>query len=330
MERCVWRLPLRLTGLFAMLGVAVAAAQTPPATAAADRPIRLIVPLAAGGPTDAAARVLADGLAQASGRTVLVENKPGAATMLGAAAVAMATPDGDTLGIVSPSFALHAAVGRKLPYKQQDLVGVTLIGTAPLVLVAPASSSFSNVRELVTQARRVPGRFTYGSFGVGSSTHLFGELLQKQAGIGLVHVPFKGSSQALPEVIAGRVDLWIDAMPSVEPYLKSGQLKVIGTTGQQRMPELPDLPTVPEIVPGAEMGTWLGVVTRAGMPNAVRHRLQSELVSGVASSAMKDRLVAAVGIVPVMSSPESFDALIQSEIEKWRKVVREANVTIDQ
>lgn len=330
MEQYVNRLfsPLCAALLVATAALASAAAH---AQAWPTRPLRLIVPYAPGGSTDQLARALGERLGQALGQPVVVENKPGASTIVGAEATAKSAPDGYTLFMgSSASLALNPLMYSKLPYDpKRDFVGVTLVARSPLVMEVNPSVPAKTVKEFVALARANPGKYSFASVGNGNPLHLAGELLNAMAGIDTVHVPFNGSTPALTALIGGHVHLMYDVILSSDPHLKSGKLRALAVTGRQRSPALPDVPTIAESgYPGYEAGIWFALVAPKGTPAAIVQRLNAAANAVLTQPEMKQRFdPLALELIP--STAEAVDQLADQEQARWAKIVKERNIRLD-
>ncbi|SAI66537.1 putattive exported protein [Bordetella ansorpii] len=310
----------------ALCALAVFAACVQSAQAYPGGPVRLIVPFPPGGPTDTLARLLAEGLQARWKQPVIVENKPGAGTMIGADQVAKAAADGQTIGIVNSAFTINPLVRRSMSYDTlRDLAGVTQLVDSKLVLVARADAPFSTVGQLVDMARKQPGKLSYASPGAGTSTHLAGELFKNVAAVDIVHVPYKGSSPAQTDLIGGQVDIMFDVLQSALPLVKSGRLKIIALASPQRDPAYPDIPTVAETFKGFEVGSMFGLIAPAGTPQAVLADIRDNTAAVLATPAMRARL-SELGMTPVASTPDAFDRFLRAEIEKWRPVVLRSGI----
>lgn len=303
------------------LGV-VCAAVTATAFAAQEypvRPLRLVVGFAPGGSTDVTARIVGEKLTAALGQQVIVDNRSGAGGNIGADVVAKSSPDGYTLlmattGVMAFNHYLYA----KLPYSaDKDLAPVTQIGSLPLILIVPASLPAKSVRELVTLAKGQPGKYSFGTSGVGGATHVTAELFKALAGIDIVHVPYKGSGQMMSDLLSGQVQIAFDQIASSIGHVKSGKLRALGITTAKRSALLPDLPTIAEGgVAGYDATSWNGFAVRAGTSRPVLNRLQQETKKAIFMAEVKDRL-SALGIDPIGSTPEEFTAYIKAERGKW-------------
>lgn len=310
------------------IGIAFAAvadigAQTYPA-----KPVRMIVAYPPGGGTDIVGRMMAQKLGESLGQSVVVDNRGGATGNIGTELAARATPDGYTIlmGNVAPN-AINVSLFRKLPFDPvKDFAPVTLVASTPNILVVHPSLPVKSVQDLVALARQKPGALNFPSAGVGSSSHLAGELLKILTGIDLVHVPFKGGGPAVIAVLAGQVQLMFATMPAAMPHVKAGKLRPVAVTTAKRSQALPGLPTVAESgVAGYEAATWYGVLAPAGTPRRIVGRLHGEIVKILAAPETRERL-GAQGFEPVGNTPVEFAAYIKAEIAKWAKVIRTAGI----
>lgn len=290
------------------------------------KPVKLIVPFAPGGPTDIVARLLAERLQAQWGQPVVVDYKPGAGTMLGTDFVAKSAADGYTLGMAITAHMINPALQPKLPYDtRKDLAGVAQVSQAHFGLFAHPSLPVSNVSELIAYAKKNPGKLSYATPGVGTGTHLAGEMLNHMAGIDMVHVPYKGSAAAQQDVLGGRVPLLFDVLFSSMPFVKDGKLKVMALSSPKRALANPDIPLVAETVPGFSAMSFIGVIAPAGVPRPLLNRISADIGQAVRSPALSGRMVE-LGMEPVGSTPEAYDAVIRSEIDKWSRVVKAANI----
>ena len=316
------------------LGLPLAAAFTGAAAAAAgfpEKPITLVVPYPPGGATDTVARVVAKGMGQRLAQTVIVDNKAGAGTVIGAGAVAQAAPDGYTLLISSnTTFTVNPALRSKLPYDaQKSFESIGLIGTSPLVLLANPSLPAGSVKELVALAKARPGKLTYGSFGNGTTSHLAGEMFKLVTGADILHVPYKGSAPAMTDLIGGQVQLTFDTSVAALPMLQSGKVKAIAVTSAKGSPSLPKVPTVAEAgYPDFEMVPWITIVAPRGLPPAVQKTLGKALADTLADTATRSDLEKAG--VDVAYEPGSFyDARVAKELPLLRAYVHKANIPFE-
>ncbi len=292
--------------------------------------VSIIVPNPPGGSIDVMARVFADGLQKLwGGKPVIVEYKPGAGTMVGMDYVAKSPPDGHTIGMVVTPMVILPAL-RKMPYDTlKDLAPVTMTGTASIMIAASPNLPANNLSELIQLAKKNPGKLTYASPGAGSSMHLAGELLKQEAGIDMLHVPFKGGAQAYPELMAGRIDLQLDPTFGINRYVQQGRMKAIAVTSAKRDPQAPDVPTVAETIPGFEVLSMNGIVVAGGTPAPLIQRLNADFRKLLARPDVAKRMQD-FGIQVVGNSPEEFGAFIRSEIERWTRVAKAANIKLDQ
>jgi len=295
-----------------------------------SKPIRFIVPYAAGGNADIMARVIGQRLSEAIGQPVVIDNRPGANSIIGTEMVVRAAPDGYTGLIVASGLAVNPSLVRKLPYDTlKDLAPVTLVGSTPLLVAAHATLPANNVKELIALAKAHPGELNYASSGNGSPANLAGALLNVMAGINLVHVPYKGTAQATTDVIGGQVQLAFPSMTSTLPHVKSGKLKALAMTGSRRSPLAPDLPTVAESgVPGYQASIWNGLLLPAATPKSIVAKLNAEVVKVLRAPETQERY-ASMGADVLSGSPAEFDAFIRAEMKKWDKVIREAGIRVD-
>lgn len=293
-----------------------------------SKPVRIIVPNAAGGSIDIMARLFQQHLHALWSQPVVVEYKPGAGTVLGTDLVAKSEPDGHTLGFIITGHVINPSI-RKLPYDTlKDLSGVTMYAVSHILISASPGFPGNTLADVVAMAKKDPDKLSYASPGSGSSMHMAGELLKQTAGIDLLHVPFKGNAPAFIEVIAGRIPLIIDPVASSLQFVKSGRLKPIAITNATRSPALPDVPTVGETYPGFAVQSFFGVVVPSATPRDVVARLNADFVKVLKMPEVRAKL-AELGMEPVGNSPEDFDAFIRAEIPKWAKVVASAGIKAD-
>ena len=296
-----------------------------------DKPITLVVPFPPGGATDTVARVLGKGMGQRLGQTVIIDNKAGAGTAIGAGAVAQAAPDGYTLLISSnTTFTVNPALKGKLPYDaQKSFESIGLIGTSPLVLLATPSLPANNVKELVALARTRPGKLAYGSFGNGTTSHLAGEMFKVVTGADILHVPYKGSAPAMTDLIGGQVQLTFDTNVAALPMVQSGKVKALAVTSARRSPSMPNVPTVAEAgYPDYEMVPWITIVAPRGLPPAVQKALGKALADTLADASVRGDLDKAG--VDVGWEPGSFyDARVAKELPLLRAYVHKAKIPLE-
>ena len=293
-----------------------------------ERPIRLLIAQAPGGNADIIARALADGLAERLGQSIVADNRPGASGIIATETTVRAAPDGYTILLVPSSFGVNPAVTRKLPYDQlRDLEPITLVASAPNVLVVGPALPIKSVADLVKAAKANPGKLTYGSSGNLGSPHLAGELFELMTGTDMVHVPYKGAATAMVDLIGGRISLSFASLPSAISHIRGGRLTAIAVTSEKRFPLTPDLPTVSESgLPGFETTAWQGLVAPAKTPAAIIQRLNAEAVQVLNQPVMRERLTQN-GAVAVGSTPEELWAFARAQIEKWAKVIKAAGIT---
>ena len=302
--------------------VATAIAQAYP-----TRPIRLIVPFAPGGGNDIVGRILAETLTPALGQTVIVENRAGAGSVLGVDLASKATPDGYTMLMANIALAFNAALYKKLPYDAvRDFAPVTLLAEQPNILVGHPSLAANSLKEFMALARAAPGKFTYGSAGTGSGTHLAMELLLLGNKLQLVHVPYKGTGPAVVGVLSNEVSTLLSTFASALPHVKAGRLRSFGVTSAKRSAALPEAPTVAESgIPGYEYTTWYGLVVPTGTPRAVIDKLRTATVALLNTPEVRQRY-AGQGLEVTPSAPQALVDKLRSDIDKWGKVVREAKI----
>ena len=301
------------------------------ARAQSVRPLRIVVPFTPGGSTDILARALAPRLAQALGQTVVVDNRPGAGGSLGAAEAAKADPDGQTLlmGHIG-TLGVNPSMYPRLPYDPlRSFVPVAYVARVPNVLVVGAASPWRTLADLLAAARAQPGRLTYSSGGNGSAAHITFEYLKLRARVFMLHIPYRGTAPSVTDVLAGQVDCTFTGAPAVIPHVRSGRLRALAVSSPQRLPQLPDVPTVAESgYAGFEADQWYGLVAPAGTPAAVVSRLNAEVNKALALPEVAQQL-AVEGAVPAPSTPQAFGDLIRREIPRWAEVVRAGNVRPD-
>ncbi len=310
-----------------------AAAVIAPATAFADypeKPLRLVVPFPPGGSTEPLARVLSQKLGEAFGHQVIVDNRPGAGSTIGAEIVAKSPPDGYTLFLGSISNAISAALYPKLNFDiVRDFAPVTLLATTPGVLVVHPALPVKNVKELLALAKARPEQLAYSSAGNGTPPHLSAELLSSLTGIKMIHVPYKGGGPSIIALLSGEAQLSFASLPSAIGHIRNGKLRALGVTTTQRAASVPELPTIAESgVPGYAAETWLGLAVTARTPKDIVGKLHAATVKAMTLPDVKERLDA-LGYIVRVGSPEEYSSFVQNEVDKWRKVVKAANVRVD-
>jgi tripartite-type tricarboxylate transporter receptor subunit TctC len=311
------RTPFLALALALLTGPLAAVAQTFP-----TQTVRFIVPFPPGGSADALTRMLAQRMQAQWNQNVVVENKPGGGTVIGTDLVAKAPPDGHTIALVIPSFAVNPSIMPQLPYDTvKDLAGVTLISTLPIALYATPDLPVSNVAELIAHAKKNPKTLSYGSVGPGSTSHLAGLMLNQMAGIDLVHVPYKGSAPAQQDLIGGRLTLLFDSFISQLPMVQAGRVKLVAPAGPQRLPGFPNHAPIGDTVKGFNVESYFGVIAPRATPPAVLSQIHQAI-----KKAMEDPTVSSwmttQGMVPAASTPAQFDAFLESDMKKWAGVVK--------
>lgn len=311
-----------MAGILALAPLSAAAQSDYP-----NRPIRMVVPFAPGGGSDISARVLADSLGPALGTTIVVDNRPGAGSTLGADIVSKASPDGYTTLLGNISMAFNPALYKKLPFDTlRDFTPVSLVVEQPNIMVAHPSLPAKTLKEFIALAQASPGKLTYGSAGLGSGTHLAMELLLISLKLKLIHVPYKGTGPALTALLGNETSVFMSTFASALPHVKSGRLRTFGVTTLKRASALPDAPTIAEAgVPGFDYGTWYGVLVPAGTPRAIVDKLNKAIVAQLNTPTLQQRY-SAQGLDTIPSTPAEYMAKLKAETEKWGRVVREANI----
>ena len=304
-------------------------AATPPA-AYPNKPVKVVVPYPPGGATDIVARIVFQQVSEATGQQFVIENRAGAGGNIGAEAVARAPADGYTLLIGTTAHAINMSMFKGLSYDViKDFTPVTQLTQGPLVLVATPAFPANNVRELIALAKARPDTLNFASSGNGQSTHLSAELFNTMAGIKMSHVPYKGSSPALTDVMAGQVPLMFDTMLTAMPFVKGGKLKALAVTSPQRSAAAPDVPTIAESgLPGYEAFAWNGLLAPAGTPKAVIAQLSEELKKAMQLPQVKEKF-SAQGFAASWNTPEQFAGFLRVEVDKWAKTVKASGATLD-
>lgn len=292
-----------------------------------NKPVKLVVPFTAGSGTDIIARTVGEAMARALGQPVVVENRPGAGGTIGAAQVARGDADGHTILIHSSGHALNPAIYPNLPYDTlKDLTGVTPLAALPNVLVVSPARGWKSVADLVAAAKARPGQLNFASAGLGSATHMNAEKFRLRAGVDAQHVPFKGTPEAITDVIGGRNDFFFAPLSSALPLIRDGKLQALAVSTAQRSPALPDVPTTVEAgVPGSDYTFWVGMIVPAATPPAMVKRLHEEAAKALASPEVKERLVK-LGADPFLMEPAAFNAYIRAEIDSAAQIAKAANL----
>src|SRR5262252_482927 len=293
------------------------------------RPVTIVVPYTAGGSTEILTRILAQNLTQRLGQSFIVENKPGAGTVIGTSYVAKAEADGYTLMMATPTpLAINVRIHKELPYDPlRDFTPLVMVAQAPFVLIVNANLPVHSVRELIAYAKERPGKLSYGSGGVGAPHHLYAELFKSMTGIQLTHVPYKGSVPALNDVLAGHIELMFCDVPPAAGMIQAGKVRALGVTTKARLAAFPDLPPISEAgVPGFEVAGWFMVVAPARTPPAVVDKLHTEMKTVLATPALKEQ-IAKLSLLPLETgSIDDMKSFVKSEIVRWGKVVEAAGI----
>ena len=313
------------------LGMACAVASAPAlAQSYPTKPVKVVVPFAAGGPADVYARFMAQRLQDALGQPFVIDNRPGAGSVIGTDVVAKSAPDGYTLLLMSNAHTVNESLIPNKPFQlMRDFVAIAPINYSDLVLVAHPALPAGSLKELISQAKARPGKLNYASSGPGTPYHMAGELFKNMAGVYLVHIPYRGSSGARTDVIGGQVDVMFDAVTTMAEQVKAGKVKALATTGKARSEVLPNVPTMSEAgVPGYEATIWLGLMAPRGTPKAVVDRL-NEAVSKIVGQAEVKQLWGRQGAVPMVMTPEAFYQYTRDDIAKWARVIKAGNIKVD-
>ncbi len=294
-----------------------------------DRPVKIIVPFAPGGGTDLIARVLADFMTKNIGQPVIIENKPGAGTIVGTAAAAGSAADGYTLVMATFAHAVNPSINSKLPYDTfKAFAPVALVARSFNVVVVNPKLPFKTLQDVIAYAKANPGKLNYGSFGIGTSAHLAGELFKNMAHVDLSHVPYKGAAPAITDLLGGQIELMFTTVASVASYIEGGQLRALAVTSAQRSPAFPDLPTISETgVPGYAAESWYGLYAPVGVPPEAVARLNASVASAIRSGTFK-QLEAREGLTFVPGAPEDFDRYVRGEAARWHDLITTAHIQI--
>ena len=315
---------LSVTGAGAIVSsVATAFPQQAFAQSYPTRPIKFVVGFGAGGATDVIGRLMAKKIGDALGQPIIIENKAGASSNIGAEMVFRAAPDGYTFYVCAITSAINVSLFPKLPFDfAKDFEPVALFANVPNILVVHPSVAAKSVKELIALAQSQPGKLSYASSGSGTSIHLSGELFKMLAKVDMVHIPYKGSAPAMIDMVGGQVQVMFDNMPSALPHVKAGKLRALAVTSAQRSPSAPDVPTMGEAgVPGFDVQSWFGLVAPKGTPKDIIARVNAEAVKALGSADIKERFMD-LGAVPGPMSPEGFGDYIRAEITRWSEVVK--------
>jgi tripartite-type tricarboxylate transporter receptor subunit TctC len=295
-----------------------------------NRTIRFIVPFGAGGPTDVFTRVIGEELRKVLGQPIVMENRPGAGTIIGTTEVARAAPDGYTLLMISATQTTVETLNPNKSYRlMRDFVPVAPLMNSELVLVVPERSPVNSLAELIALAKAKPGTLNYGSSGPGSNYHMAGELVKNLAGLDIVHVPYKGSTGARADIISGQIDMMFDSVPTMAPTIEGGRVKALGTSGKARSPVLPTVPTIAEAgIPGYDATIWIGVMAPAGTPKDIVTLLNREINKILMRPDIQESW-RRQGANTMVMKPEEFGAYIESEIVRWGKLIKANGIQIN-
>ncbi len=321
---------LIVTGCAAALTVStVAVAQDKGGSTYPSRPIRFIVPFAGGGGLDLTARLIGQKLTDRWGANVVVDTRPGAATIVGTEIASKAAPDGYTMLMITTTFAINPSLYPKLPYDPvKDFAPVTQLNSQPNIVVVPASAPVSTIKELIALAKSKPGALTFATPGAGSAPHLSGELFKRMAGVDLIHVPYKGIPAAVTDVIGGRVTMLFTTTLSAAPHIAGGKVKALALTSAKRLDTMPDVPTIGETLKGYQAEAFQAMVAPAGVPRAIVDKMSREVAAIVREPEVTKMFVAS-GAVAVGSTPAEFGAFLKTEMAKWGRVIKEAGIKLE-
>ncbi len=313
-----------LRGLAAALALGAA---MPAALAQSSKPIRLIVPFPAGGATDLFARTLSQKMGERLGTSIVIDNKPGAGGSLGSDMAAKATADGQTLLFTTTStHSIGPAIGAKLPYDTvRDFTPIAHVGNAPSIMLVPNSSPAKTVKEWIEYAKKNPGKLNYASSGNGTIVQLTAELFKAQAGVFVTHIPYKGTGLAIPDLVAGQLDVLFDSLPTGMPHVRDGRLRALAVTTLKRTPLAPDLPPVADTLPGFESSTWFGLYGPKGLPAEVVNRVNTAANQALSDPEVRAKLTT-LGIEPVTSTPAQFAKMVADDQAKWKRIIAERKI----
>jgi tripartite-type tricarboxylate transporter receptor subunit TctC len=291
--------------------------------------VRLVVPYAAGGPVDFPARLLIDRLAAQTKGVFILENRPGAGGSIGLASVMQAQPDGTTFLLTTSSVSMVPTIYPKLNFDPlRDLTSISFVADVPISLAVRANSPLRDLADVVLNAKAAPGKFTYGSGGVGTGNHLAGELFKKMAGVDLLHVPYRGVAPSLTALYAGDIDMIFASTVETLNHARDGRIRVLGVGTPQRMAELPDVPTIGELVPGYVMSNWYALFAPRGLPETIAGRLESELAKAREDATLKQK-AAGVGLTMIMAPPDALRARLEVEVPRWKQLIPEIGLKVE-
>jgi tripartite-type tricarboxylate transporter receptor subunit TctC len=323
-------MPLMRRQFLHLAGASIAAGALPRVARAErypSRPVRVIVPVAAGGPSDVIARVIGQKLSDRLGHHFYVENMPSGASNVGTGVAAKAPADGHTIAVISSAFVINTSLYTKIPYDPiKDFVPIMLVATSPHVLTVNPSLPAHTVKEFIALVKANPGKYSYASAGAGQSAHLAAELFKLEYGLDLLHVPFNGGAPAIMSTIAGHTPIAFNALPSAATVIKDGKLRALAVTSSTRAPEFPDVPTFTEVGVANQVSNFInGIVAPAGTSREIVDLLHRETVQALAAQDVKDRL-AQIGFIPAPNSPDEFQTQVKAEIARWAKVIHDAKI----
>jgi len=329
-QLATWGLGTALASLLSLTSLVFAQPANAQTGTYPTKPIRLVVPFPAGGATDIFARTLSQKLAEKIGSPVVVENKPGAGGTLGSDLVAKSPSDGYTLLLATSStHSIGPNLNPKMPYDAvRDFTPIAQVGNAPSIMLVPNSSPAKTIQEWIDFAKKNPGRLNYASSGNGTIVQLTAELFKAQAGLFVVHIPYKGTALAMPDLISGKIDVLFDSLPTGLPHVKEGRLRALGVTSAQRTSMAPGLPAISEVLPGYESNTWFGLFAPPGVRPEVVNRVNAAALQALADPEVKDKLLR-LGIEPIGTSPAQFANMLASESATWKKIIHERKITLD-
>ncbi|MGH8856721.1 MAG: Bug family tripartite tricarboxylate transporter substrate binding protein [Polaromonas sp.] len=294
------------------------------------RPVKLVVPFPAGGATDILARALSQRLGEKIGQAVIVDNRPGAGGTIGADAASKAPADGYTLLLATSStHSIGPAINPKIPYNADtDFTPIAYVASSPNIVLVPNSSPSRTMREFIDHAKKSPGRLNYASSGNGTIVHLTTEYFKAQSGTFILHIPYRGTALAMPDLISGKVDVLFDSLVTGLPHVKDGKLRALAVTSPQRTALAPDLPAVAETLPGFESVTWFGLYGPKGLPADLADKVNQAVNSALAEVDVKERF-ARLGAEPAGGTPQAFAAMVKTDTAKWKKIIAERKITTD-
>ncbi|SFL60353.1 Tripartite-type tricarboxylate transporter, receptor component TctC [Bradyrhizobium sp. NFR13] len=322
---------VRAVSVIAVMAACAGSAGMAQAQSWPNRPIRMVVPYTPGGYTDLMARLVSEKMAIALGQPIVIENKPGANAAIGTDAVAKAAPDGYTFGTVIAAHSVNPTLNPKLPYDaMKDFTYVSLTSVAPLILIATPSLPAKDMKEFIALAKAKPGSLNFASSGIGSAAHLTMEMLKSREGINLQHIPYKGTSGALQDTVGGQINVMFDVIGPLMSQVKSGNAKALAVAAKERVPAAGDVPTMAEAgVPDFVSGTWSGIIAPAGTPKEIVDRVAAEAKKALTDPDLKKKLDDQ-GIVPMGTTPDEFRAFVTDEIARWKKVITDAGIKMEQ